>query len=220
MAGVWKQKADNSKGSGEGFELIAEGDYPAVLVAIIDLGHQLTKKFKSEEVEWVRKLFFVWELVGQKSRPLPWKDFRLFNTPGSTLRQFVETWRGKKYADGEDIDYSKFLSRPCILGIKHRKSKDGQKTFHEVDSASRPLDEEGNKIEVPKAEHTPLLWSVEDGTLKQLPEWLPRLYGNEIAEVVAECKEWKDKDEDDAFDPDEKTEEEAVPAKKEEDIPF
>ncbi len=198
---VWKRKVENSKF--EDRELIPAGQYPAVLVAMIDIGHQETKKFQSSEYEWVHKVVLAWELVGMAGRPVVIKDFRLSLANKAALRKFLEGWRGKSYNDAEDIDLSKLVGQPCLLKIAHNKS--GDNTFHGVESASMPT-LGGQKIDVAKPEHQPLLWSVEDNHVRDLPEWLPYLYGKSLAERVESSREFAGEEEaaGDEFDPDAK----------------
>ena len=124
----------------------------------------------------------------------------------AALRKFLEGWRGKPYADNEDIDLSKLLGQPCLLKVKHRTS--GDRVFHEVESASLPV-LGGQKVNVDRPTRQPVLWSIENGKPSQIPEWLPWLYGKSIPERVAEARDHESNGEAEEFDPDEP---EAAPA--------
>jgi len=55
----------------------------------------------------------------------------------ATLRQHLETWRGKKFTDLEakSFDITKLLNVPCTINVVHKESKTG-KVYAEIGSIS------------------------------------------------------------------------------------
>lgn len=176
----------STKSSGKDFNyvLCPEGTHAAVCVAVVDLGTQTpTGKFADQGAK--RKVYIVWELTEEATRPLIGKDFTASLNEKATLRKWIENWRGKKFGD-EDFEVSDLAGKKCLLTITHTGS--GEKTYHNAASVSAPM--KGQKIRDPQVE--PFTFDLEDGEPFRGPTWdLPYWYGRSIEEVISECHELK-----------------------------
>ena len=66
------------------------------------------------------------------------KDYTLSFHEKATLRQHLETWRGKKFSDDEAkrFDVTKLISVPCMINVMHKASKKTGAIFAEIGSIS------------------------------------------------------------------------------------
>lgn len=66
------------------------------------------------------------------------KDYTLSFHEKATLRQHLETWRGKKFTDDEaaSFDITKLLGVPCTINVVHKIGKSNGKTYAEIGSIS------------------------------------------------------------------------------------
>lgn len=181
----WKTKT-NDKGANFG-ELPPAGTHPAVLIGLIDLGtHEETYQGKATPPK--RKVMLVWELVTEKMSGMKDSNHVIANrytfslASKATLRKVLEDWRGKKYGDDEEVDISAVLGKSCLLSVNHTQS--GDRTFANVAGVQQVV----KGMAVPPAQRKPVEWQV-GYDLDQLPDWLPYLYGEPVAEVVKRCHE-------------------------------
>jgi len=66
------------------------------------------------------------------------KEYTLSFHEKATLRQHLETWRGKKFTDEEAarFDITKLLGVPCTINVVHKVGKANGKTYAEIGSIS------------------------------------------------------------------------------------
>ena len=110
---------------------VAEGVYPFVCVGVIDMGEQESIwKGKSRYSDKVKLIF---ELPGETievdGEDLPRqlsRNFTFSSSSKSALRQFVSSWLGRSFTDGEFSEFELFelLGKPGLLSVVH--SEDGQ----------------------------------------------------------------------------------------------
>jgi len=200
-------QAKSGQGEGEDFEIQPEGAIPGVLVGMIDLGTQ-TRTYGGETSE-SHQVMLVWELTGEPTTKEPTRNhiiggvYTLSTHEKAKLRISYEKWMGKKFADGEMIDYSARLCHPALLTITHGKTSKDRDYAKLEDFGQLP-----RGLPAPPAPKTqPFMWSLTDGLYlrnkaKQfepamnadLPEWpwLPRVYGEKVHEYIAKSKEWRE----------------------------
>lgn len=151
------------------------GTYPAVCVAIADLGEQNNEKFKKYE----DKVLLIWELPGvlievdgeQKPRWLS-KDFSATLNEKSNLTKFLVPWRGKNFTEeelnGDGFDLKQMLGKGCLLQIIVEE-KDGNQYNRITGCMGFPM---GMPAPVTQSE---LLWfdmdEWDDDSLAKFPEW-------------------------------------------------
>jgi hypothetical protein len=180
----WKQKTTSGKDFGE---LPPAGSHAAVLIGLIDLGTQ-SESFQGGPVEWRRKVMLVWELTDQKMSGTEDRNHVIANrytfslSTKATLRKLLENWRGKQFGNDEEVDISVVLGKPCLLNVTHSQS--GDRTYANV-AGVQPVPK-NYPVPPPQREH--VSWEVGDD-LADLPDWLPYLYGEPVADVVKRSKE-------------------------------
>ena len=175
------------KGNGEYHEQPPAGNHPAVLIGLIDLGtHE--ESFQGQKPTKKRKVMLVWELTTEKMSGMKDANHVIANRytfsmhPKAGLRKVLESWRGKKYGDDEQVDVSAVLGKPCLLSVTH--STAGDRLYANVAGVQSVP----KAMAVPAAQRTPVSWLV-GGALSDLPDWLPYIYGEPVIDVVKRCRE-------------------------------
>ena len=66
------------------------------------------------------------------------KEYTLSMHEKATLRQHLETWRGKKFSEEEaqSFDVTKLIGVPCTINVIHKTGKSNGKTYAEIGSIS------------------------------------------------------------------------------------
>lgn len=115
-----------------------EGQYPVSCIDVIDVGYVETKfgwKPKTRFVfwggEWTTKI-----IEGEEVK-LPLTVMATFNTSlheNSTMRPFLESWRGKPFNEGveDSFDVENVYQAPAFVNIQHRQV--GDKTYANITS--------------------------------------------------------------------------------------
>lgn len=229
---VWKSKA-TSKGQGD-YPVPPAGDWPAVLVALIQCGIQ---EFEYQgDVQHAPKVFLVWELPGclrdgTNQNHLIGRDYRESLHIKSALRPQIESMLGHALGEGEELDWLSLLGKPCNVTVSNKAGNsrdDGTvPTYARVESfgiVKAP-------VNLKAVQHQPFAWTLEDGEIlltngktqptgKKTPpdhDWLPRIYGKTVAEVIAERRGGNGRQ---ATSPAETTEGVTVAAEVDDSIPF
>lgn len=187
MSSPWKKQTPQ-KNDGEQGELVPEGNQAAVCVALIDIGTH-TNEYQGKTTT-ARKVFIVWELVEEQNRPCIGKDFTFSFHEKALLRDTLKKWRnGTDLAEGEEFDISVLLGKPCNLVVAHKTANSG-KVFAKVDGVTGLVKSQVGKVGKPSRE--PFLWSVSDGDITDIPDWIPWLYGQSIPDHVQKCAEYQE----------------------------
>jgi len=179
---AFKMKA--TSGSGGGTEKAPAGNHMAVLVGVFEMGTQ-EETFQGE-TSARRKVALVWELVNEqiagaaKNHTVIAAVTQSLNEK-ATLRKWIEARLGRKLGADEDFDISTELGQGCMLNVIAN-----DKGYPRVEGvAAIP-----KGIPVPKPTYPPTAVTLEEFEGgKQIPEWVPWLYGSELAAHVAACQE-------------------------------
>lgn len=94
-----------------------EGTTGAVCIRVVDLGTQDGGQFGPK-----RKVMITWESSELMSDGRPFLINKFYSHSfheKAKLRQDLEAWRGKAFADGEAFDLSALIGKPCLLNILH-----------------------------------------------------------------------------------------------------
>jgi hypothetical protein len=172
------------KSGGGDFESAPAGNHPAVCVAVIDLGTQETSY--QNKVEYKQQVFLVWELVTEKMTGMKdqnhviGRSFTASLHEKAMLRGFIEKWRGAKLADDAEFDLEKLVGQPCLLSVVLT-----EKGYPKIETATAVP----KGMAVPKPQHTPFFSTLEDD--KDIPEWVPFIYGEKVQDVINRCQEAK-----------------------------
>jgi hypothetical protein len=188
--GSFTAKATSKEGGS--FEIPKAGARPARLVGLFDLGTH-SREFQGKMTE-NRKLFFVWELTGEfdsEGRPfVVGRDFSWSLHKKSKLRPFVESWSGSSLREDEQFDFGTFLDQPCLITLTQKEIGEGKKVV-EVSGIAPPFP----GLSVPPASHPITTVCLDDFSSSidplDIPGWVPRLFGREIADDIKASHEWQ-----------------------------
>lgn len=123
-----------SNNSGTAYEPVPAGNYVARCYSMVLIG-TIEEEYLGEK-KWATKVRISWELPtetkvfkeenGEQPYALS-KDFTLSMHEKSTLRKWLESWRGKAFTqqESERFDISKLIGAPCMLNVIHKEKKDG-----------------------------------------------------------------------------------------------
>lgn len=180
--------AKKSNGGGD-YEKPPAGNHPAVLVAVVDMGHQWQEPFKGDpksKGSWQHRAFFVWELVtkkqsGSNRNHVIGLDLTLSLNEKAKLRKWIEARLGRPIREGENYDVVAELGQPCLLNVVEKNG------YPKIEGVSAVPD----GLPVPPAQNKPLAWNVAAAQAGKidLPAWLPYHYGQPIGDVVKRCQE-------------------------------
>ena len=159
----------------KGFELIEEDTYTAICYGVIDLGIHHDKTFKKDQ----NKVLFMWELPdvtyegadGKEARKVLSKQYTLSLHERSSMRQDLESWRGRAFSTDElaGFNVSKLLGVPCLLQVVHDEYNG--KKYAKVGAIMRLP----KGMEVPSLENEQIVYDFDNpdrNVLEKLPEWI------------------------------------------------
>lgn len=185
---AWTQKATSKGGE---FEKPPVGNHPAVLVAIIDMGTQ-EQEFQGN-VTYPHRAYFVWELVQEKmsgtkgTNHVIGIDLTVSLNVKSKLRQWIEARVGKQMPEDADYDISKELGQPCLLDVIANKK--GYPVVNGMKAVPK-----GMKVDPPQRKPVAITLDDYKANFACIPDWVPYLYGETIADHIARCQELTGKD--------------------------
>lgn len=215
MAKVTPIKAPVSAGGD--FEIAPEGVFLARCYKMVDVGTQTeTGQYGTKEN---RKIYLYWELLqdddGEEIRMEDGQPFSIFNSyklsmhQKANLRKHLDAWRGKKFTEEEaaDFDLTKLLGAFCKLQITHSTSKDGQKTYANIEaimSTKKKVDGVNEicsfNIENPDMEVFNDLPQWLQDKIEDAPEWQDDDSAEEEAPAAPAKKKAAEKEDDDQID--------------------
>lgn len=192
MAKVTPIKAPASAGGD--FEIAPEGVFLARCYKMVDIGTQTeTGQYGTKQN---RKIYLYWELLadddGEEVRMEGGQPFSIFNSyklsmhQKANLRKHLDSWRGKKFSEEEaaDFDLTKLLGAFCKLQISHSQSKDGTKTYANIEAIMTTKKKVDGVNEISS-------FSIENPDMdvfNDLPQWLQ--------DKVEDAPEWQDAEEE------------------------
>ena len=181
---------------GADFDLCPAGNHPAVCIGLIDLGTHY-ECFQGGAEKKVRKVMLLWELEaeveGKDKRLFVGRDFNIgLNDKGelvygdkSNIRKLLETWRGRAYNPDEEIDPEAVVGKACLVSIKHKPTQKG-KSYAQVDSVGS-LPKGMTALKPSKAK---VLYSADSDEGAPGEDWLPRVFGEKVENVLQRSLEW------------------------------
>jgi hypothetical protein len=132
------------------YELAPAGLHPAVCVDVVDEGYKPTKFGDKHKVR------FVFQIEEKNSKGYRFSVSAWFNLSmheNSSMRQFLEKWRGQPFTEAQinrppGFDLESVIGAPCTLNIIHNSSSG--KTYANIDGITphssrlgQPLTPEG-----------------------------------------------------------------------------
>lgn len=124
--------ATNS-GSGANYDPAPQGNHVARCISMVHIG-TVEEEYLGEK-KMQNKVRITWELPEEKKvfkeengeQPFVLsKEFTLSMHEKSTLRKWLESWRGKAFTEEESkqFDVAKLVGAPCLLNVIHKEKKD------------------------------------------------------------------------------------------------
>lgn len=167
------------------FEVPPAGSHGAALVAIIDLGTH-REAFKGEAEKDVHQVYLVWELTGcpmtgSNFNHVIGRKYTFSLHEKSGLRKMIKSWRNKDLGVGEQFDVLSMLGKKCMVSVSHTES--GEKVYANLDGVSAVPS--GMPVADPKRKPV----AREVTSADPVPDWLPRIYGEPVEEVVKRARE-------------------------------
>lgn len=183
------------------FSILEPSVYPARCVSVIYLGIQKNDFDESQKPK--PRLAFEFEIIG-KSRDdgmplLMYKEFSMSLHMNSSLRPFLEKWRGRPFTEAElqGFDVSKTLGAPCQLITGTKVSAKGERATIDGILATKQAD-------VPAARSMLLKFDADapdSSTLQKLPEFVQAKIAKAIKPAPVPAKKPEpDPDDFDAWD--------------------
>lgn len=182
---------------GEDFPQTPAGNWSGVCVCLIDLGTHW-ESYQGGPQKKQRKVLMVWEIDaekdGKEERFFVGRDYNIgVNEKGevsygekSNIRKMLESWKGRSYGVGEEIDLSATLGKTCLVNIAGKKTKsDKDITFV---NAISPLPKGMKAI---KARKPQITYEADSDALVPEEEWLPRVFGETVKDILERCLEHK-----------------------------
>lgn len=137
--------AINATNEGNNFFLVEAGTYAARCYSMIHIG-TIPVEFQNE-IKQQNKVRITWELPtelrefkeGEGEKPIAIsKEFTLSMHEKSTLRHFLESWRGKGFTEQEAkcFDITKLLGKECMLSIIHKQKPASVNNYAVISSVS------------------------------------------------------------------------------------
>jgi len=126
---------------------VEAGTYAARCYSMVHIG--TVKELVMGAEKALNKVRITWELPtetkefkqGEGEKPYSIsKEFTLSLHEKSTLRKFLQSWRGKEFTEAEvqGFDIAKLIGVPCMLGVVHKTSGTG-KVYADIASISAPM---------------------------------------------------------------------------------
>lgn len=165
------------------FEPIPEGDQLARCIKMTHLG-RIANKYQDGKIQ--DKVILTFEFPEHiieegefKGKPMVLSsEYTLSLHEKSTLRKHVDKWRGKDLTEQEAnaLNIAVLIGQPCVIYIEHNKSKDGTKTYANIDKikpAKKDAPEQMTKGEIINIKNLEQHWeTLSDYTKRKFEESL------------------------------------------------
>ncbi len=177
-------------GTGEAREVCPADQYPAVLVAMIDLGTHAKKEFQKETFKDRHMIALVWEVQGARTsagEPFYFaEEYPLSLNEKAKFRAVLEMG-GAKVADDGDFDITAVLGCPYLLEVEVGTSLKGNEYARIAKNGVAKLPN-AMKKGIEKPVRPPFVWQIGQGVLAK-HDWIPFLYGKAIHDIQSKSRE-------------------------------
>jgi hypothetical protein len=185
-----------SSGNSEEFEQPPAGTHLAVCVAVVVTGtHAEEYKGVAKEVE---KIFLAWELLGEvmpgtKNNWVVGREYTLSLNAKANLRKLIDAWKTPPpLADGDDFDLARLAGQPCQVTLTETQPNAEGRTYRNVVGVTRKTkDQAAGKAQRPPFVYDAIDLAAGPAGLAALPDWLPRIYGQTVADRIKDSNEWR-----------------------------
>jgi hypothetical protein len=173
------------KADGEHREQCPVGEYVAVLIALVDLGHQETPSYDDPtQMVWKYQVACIWEVQGvadSKGEPFYFSEKYTFNVGAKANLRKLMTAAG---LPAEEDDIEQLVGLPFLLTVEAAKSTKGR-------DYTRLAKDGGGVTKLPQVmrQHVkppvrpPFVWRLGDESLEPY-NWLPWLYDRKLHDAT------------------------------------
>lgn len=175
-------------------EIPSEDTHDARIIGLVDLGTHM-ESFKGEAPKAQRKCLLVFELDEEMTgtrgvNHVVGVEYTLSYHEKASLRKLAETILndGQKYKG--DVDYGELLGQPCAVQVSHtvKQTDNGERRYVKVGAISA-VNKKKRESHF-KAKRPQVVWCVGDD-LSDLPDFLPRIWGEKVEDKIGRCHEVK-----------------------------
>lgn len=171
--------AKNSGGHDFEKKLISPGLHAARCIRVIDLGLQTTTYNNVESEK--HRIMIIFEIPdetvtidGREQVMVKSKEFTLSLHENSSLRPFLQDWRGSSFTakELEGFDIANLIGAPCMLNFTHDKGQDGS-VYAKISSIAPIM----AQIKLPEAQNSMFVYEMSQGAtgnFDNLPEWIQK----------------------------------------------
>jgi hypothetical protein len=178
------------------YYLCPPDNYPATIIGLIDIGHQLNKFAKEDSTDQVHQIVLVYELEEQRPDGKPFllsKSYTFSLHEKSNLYKLTSCITGRTFRQDEEFSVAELLGKPAMVSVGNSQS--GEKPYHTIDSVtSFP-----KKMAAPKPVNPLYAYSVSQGGEFRPPFEVPYVFGRSVESLIHESPEYKALHPDDPF---------------------
>jgi hypothetical protein len=191
---AWKVPVSQGNGEFEERENCPAGEWPAVVVALIELGHQQKPDYDDKhKLVWRHMIAVVWEVQGPEAAdggPFYLAEEYTFSLASSANFVKLLNKGGIVVPPSGDCDIGELLGRPFLLTVETAVGKQKGKEYTRLARDGVDKLPQAMRKDVCEPVRPPFCWTVEDGLLPY-HSWLPRLYGRGISTVMEAAREFQ-----------------------------
>jgi len=176
-----------SPGAGD-YVVCAPGNYPATIIGVVDIGHQLDKFNKDRDgaTSEVRQLVLFFELAERQPDGKRFLLERLYTWSlheKSSFSKLASSVLSRTFKEGDRFSPKELLGVAVMVAVSNAMS--AEKTYHKVESvAAFP-----KGMQAPRPENALFSYSVVEGGEFHPPVELPYVYGQPIKDLIAASRE-------------------------------
>lgn len=185
MATDWT--VEPTTGDGEAGPLCPAGTFPAVVVAIIDVGTHTQADITTGAPRDLRKLVVAYELGYQNpdGSPFVFAEKLTVSMHDRAILAARYTSIVSSIVPGVTPNLAALLGRQCSVGIAHTTGSKGDRVFANIESVSAPI--HGMPPVAPRRQ--PFVWRMDGGTPLPDVTWVPKLFRDSVADLLAQSHE-------------------------------
>lgn len=169
--------------TGGEFELCPEGNHRCALIALIELGTH-SESYQGGAEKDTEKIYAVYELLDEEKSYVVGRMYTFSLGEKAAFRKVASAVMQRPLANNEKIDVERFVGKPLMVQVNHTES--GSKTYGNVgDVTAVPKALQKSPVKPSQVPFYASLGSYRDHA------WVPYIYGQSVAEKIAESQEMK-----------------------------
>jgi hypothetical protein len=169
-------------------EACPAGNHPGAIVGLFDIG-TYEETYQGKDIKR-HKLFLVYELSKKQSDGSPFvmgQEMTWSMARNANFYQLVCSITGRSYEVGTQLDPRKLLGLPVLIQVSNtrKQTEKGERTYANIESVAQYP--EG--LPTYQLVRTPVVWSIRGGQPLPGVDWLPRIYGETLSDVLSRSNE-------------------------------